>query len=122
MTDSLTIAHRLQAPAPAATPGQERARNDVLAAKAATEFEALVLAQFIAPLFASVETPAIAGGGPGQDAFGAMLQEEYAKAIAARGGLGIADAVKSALIDMQAEASVSRDGAGRAIRDEGGQP
>ncbi len=113
MTEPLAIAHRPPAQAAATvSPLAERGRNDALAAQAATDFEALVLAQFLAPLFASVETPRIAGGGPGQDAFGAMLQEEYAKAIAARGGLGIADAVKSALIDMQTEAGRSDRAAG----------
>ena len=71
--------------------------------KAAEQFEALVLAQFLAPLFASVETPALAGGGHGEKAFSGLLQEEYAKAIAARGGLGIADQVKAALIDLQSD-------------------
>lgn len=69
--------------------------------KAAEEFEALVLAQFLAPLFSSVETPGIAGGGPGDKAFAGLLQEEYAKAIAARGGFGIADQVKASLIALQ---------------------
>lgn len=72
------------------------------AGRVATEFEAMVLAQFLAPLFASVETPGLAGGGAGEKAFQSLLQEEYAKAIAARGGFGVADQVKRALIAMQA--------------------
>jgi Rod binding domain-containing protein len=71
-------------------------------ARAAQEFEALVVKELLAPLFNFVKTPGLAGGGPGEDAFTSLLQEEYAKAIAARGGFGIADQVKAALIDMQA--------------------
>ncbi len=69
--------------------------------RAAQEFEALVIAQLLAPIFSSVETPGLAGGGPGEKAFAGLLQEEYAKSIAARGGFGIADQVKAALIEMQ---------------------
>lgn len=70
--------------------------------RAAKEFEALVLSEMLAPLFNSVETPGIAGGGPGEKAFSGLLQEEYSKAIAARGGFGIADQVKATLIGLQA--------------------
>lgn len=69
--------------------------------KTARDFEAMVIAQFMAPLFNSVETPGIAGGGAGEKAFGSLLQEEYANAIAERGGFGIADQIKAALIDIQ---------------------
>lgn len=71
------------------------------ASRAAEEFEAQVVAQLLAPLLASVETPGLAGGGAGEDAFASLLHEEYAKAIAARGGFGIADHVKAALIELQ---------------------
>ena len=70
------------------------------AARTAEQFEALVIAQFLEPLFASVETPGVENGGA--DAFDAMLREQYAAAIAERGGFGIADAVRSALIEQQA--------------------
>lgn len=71
----------------------------------AKEFEALVLSQLLAPIFATVEQSALSSGGPQTDAFQTMLQDEYAKSIAARGGLGIADQVKASLIAMQANQS-----------------
>ncbi len=68
----------------------------------AEEFEALVLAQMLAPMFESAKAPGLFGGdGPEQDAFASILHEHYAKSIAARGGVGIADSVKDALIRMQ---------------------
>ena len=73
----------------------------------AKEFEAMVIAQMLQPLFASVETPGLAGGGPGQEAFESMLQEQYAEAIAERGGYGIADQVKAAMIELQASSKTS---------------
>ena len=72
------------------------------AAKSAKEFEAMVIAQLMAPIFDTVKQPGLMSGGPGEDVFGAMLQEHYASAIAERGGFGIADQVKDALIALQA--------------------
>lgn len=71
--------------------------------RAAKDFEALVLAELLAPIFDGVDSPAIAGGGgTGEKAFSSLLTQEYARTIAERGGFGVADAVKTSLIDMQA--------------------
>jgi len=82
-------------------------RDAARADAAAKEFEAVFVAQMLAPLFASVDTPAIAGGGKGEDFFKSLLQEQYARAVVERGGFGIAASVKAALIDIQARASSS---------------
>ena len=71
------------------------------AADAAKEFEAVFIAQMLAPLFNSVETPSIAGGGESEEFFKSLMQDAYAKAMAERGGFGIADQVKSELIHLQ---------------------
>jgi Rod binding domain-containing protein len=84
---------------------QSAAASEARIDRAAKEFEALVLSEMLAPLFSSVETPGIAGGGPGEKAFASLLQEQYAKVIADRGGFGIADQVKAALINLQARRS-----------------
>jgi Rod binding domain-containing protein len=68
---------------------------------AARDFEAVFLAQMLEPLFASVTTPEIAGGGKSEAFFKSLLQESYAKAFAERGGVGLADHVKLSLIDLQ---------------------
>ncbi|MEZ5895047.1 MAG: rod-binding protein [Parvularculaceae bacterium] len=73
------------------------------AERAAKDFEAVVIAQLLAPMFKSVETPAIAGGGKGQEYFNTLLQDHYAQAMAERGGFGIADQVKAALIEIQSQ-------------------
>ncbi|OFX01503.1 MAG: hypothetical protein A3E78_06830 [Alphaproteobacteria bacterium RIFCSPHIGHO2_12_FULL_63_12] len=76
-------------------------------ADAAMDFEAVFIAQMLAPLFSSVETPAIAGGGKAEEFFKSLLQESYAKAMAERGGFGIADHVKSTLINLQSAAGAA---------------
>ncbi len=69
--------------------------------RAAKDFEAVMISQMLAPLFGSVRTPGLAGGGPGEAVFAGLLNEEYAKAIAERGGFGLAESVKAALIALQ---------------------
>ena len=81
---------------------------------AAREFEAVFIAELLEPLFASVEAPAIAGGGKGEAFFKSLLQENYAKAFADRGGFGLAAHVKAALIDIQARASAAPQAENRA--------
>lgn len=81
------------------------ARDLARADAAAKEFEAVFIAQMLEPLFASVETPAIAGGGDSEAFFKSLLQESYAKSFAERGGFGLAAQVKAALLDIQARAS-----------------
>ena len=105
-------------PAPAARAEQHQAANSAAAGNAdaaatrariertARDFEAMTLQHLLAPLFQSVETPAIAGGGKHEEAFGAMLQEEYAKTIAASGGVGIADRLIEAMLALQTEIPV----------------
>jgi Rod binding domain-containing protein len=88
---------RIEASPPAAIALRDYQRAD----EAAKAFEAQMLSEMLAPLFNSAMTPEIAGGGKSEEHFRTMLQDHYAKAIAARGGLGIADAVRAALIDVQ---------------------
>ncbi len=82
-------------------------RDLARAESAAKEFEAVFIAQMLEPLFASVETPSIAGGGKSEAFFKGLLQENYAKAFAERGGFGLAAQVKAALIDIQARATAA---------------
>jgi Rod binding domain-containing protein len=81
--------------------------NIARADAAAKEFEAVFIAQMLEPLFTSVETPGVAGGGKSEAFFKSLLQENYAKAFAERGGFGLADQVKSALLDIQARAGAA---------------
>lgn len=60
--------------------------------KAAKDFEAVFLAQMFTTMGLGRE-PETFGGGFGAQAFGSLLNEAYAERIAARGGLGIAEAV-----------------------------
>jgi Rod binding domain-containing protein len=71
------------------------------AAKAAEEFEAIFIAQFLGSMFQGVRTDGPFGGGPGEEIFRSLMLEQYGKRIAADGGFGLADSVKRQLISLQ---------------------
>lgn len=72
--------------------------------KRAKEFEALFLSQMLKPVFESAGASTLFGGEtPESEAFGTLLHDEYAKAIANNGGVGLADHIKASLIALQSE-------------------
>lgn len=94
-------------PAASAGRGSQFPAAESRADAAAKDFEAVFIAQMLAPLFSSVKTPSIAGGGKSEDFFKSLMQDAYAKAMAERGGFGLADHVKSSLITLQGGAGQS---------------
>lgn len=69
--------------------------------EAAREFEAVFIAEMMKPMFEGIEVEAPFGGGKGEEVFRGMLLQEYGKITAQSGGLGFADQVKAAMIQMQ---------------------
>jgi Rod binding domain-containing protein len=77
--------------------------------KRAIEFEAIYLAQMLQPMFDGLKTEEPFGGGFGEDVWRSQQVQEYGKAIAESGRIGIADAVARQLIQAQE----AREGARR---------
>lgn len=69
--------------------------------KVATEFEAMVLGQMVGFMFEGREADPLLGGGYGEEMYKGLLISEYGKVMAQSGGVGIADAVKAQLIQLQ---------------------
>ncbi len=83
-------------PSPAADPAK--------LAKAAKDFEAMAIGQLLQPMFDTVNTADNAfGGKSGEAAWKPMLVQEFARQIAAHGGLGLAKPVYEAMRRMQGE-------------------
>jgi len=76
-------------------------KNRQAVRQAAENFEAVYLSQMLAPMFESMKSDGWFGGGPGEDIYRSMLVEEYGKAIAHTGGLGIAENVERELLRLQ---------------------
>ena len=75
--------------------------NPEEARRVATDFEAFFLSQMFQPLFSSIDPVSPFGGGPGEDIWRSMQVDEYGKAVAQAGGVGIADAVYREILRMQ---------------------
>lgn len=91
------------APAPAAQGAAPPPDRVAAARRVATQFEAMALAQFLQPMFATVDSSKSAfGGGMGEAMFRPMLVEEMARAVAADGhGIGIREAVMREILRME---------------------
>ena len=83
----------------AATARINPAAGGVLAA--AENFEAMFLAQMLAPMFETLETDGPFGGGSAEKIYRGFMVQEFGKVVARAGGVGIADRVASELLKLQ---------------------
>ncbi len=86
---------RGRAPALTKTSDPEGAR------RAAEEFEAFFLSQMFEHMFSGIEPDALFGGGQGEQVFRSMMFQEYGKAVARQGGIGLADMVQKEILKLQ---------------------
>lgn len=76
-------------------------KNNPNAMKVAKEFEAAFLGQMMQPMFTNVDAAQPFGGGMAESTYRPMLINEFANALSKRGGIGIADSVLQAMLQMQ---------------------
>ena len=69
--------------------------------KTARQFEAMVLGQMVGYMFEGVQADPLLGGGYGEEMYRGLLITEYGKVMAESGGVGIADALKKQLLQLQ---------------------
>lgn len=72
-----------------------------VARRTAEEFEAVFLAQMLEYMVAGLDTSGPFGGGHGEEVFRSLLTQEYGRAIAKAGGVGLADAVQREILRLQ---------------------
>ncbi|MCC6469550.1 MAG: rod-binding protein [Alphaproteobacteria bacterium] len=71
------------------------------AQKAAKEFEAMFLSQMFGHMFEGIKTDGLFGGGNAEKIYRSLLVDEYGKAMANAGGIGIADQVMKEILRNQ---------------------
>lgn len=69
--------------------------------KLATDFEAVFLSQMMGAMFSGDEITAYFGGGTAGEIYKSFLMDQYGKAMAQAGGIGIATEVKKELLSLQ---------------------
>jgi flagellar protein FlgJ len=72
--------------------------------KVATELEGVFLGQMLKPMFEEMNAAPPFGGGPAEDMWQSLMVDEYGKAIAQTGGIGIAKMVMDQMLKAQEEA------------------
>ena len=82
-------------------PNIRGAENLHQARKVAQEFEAVFLGQMLQPMFQNIDAAEPFGGSASDKIWKTMQVEEYGKAIAKAGGIGLADAVFREIIKTQ---------------------
>lgn len=68
---------------------------------AALDFEASFVTEMLKPMFEGIKADPMFGGGKGEEIFNGLMVDQYGKMVAERGGIGIADKVKSELLRLQ---------------------
>jgi len=88
-----------------AAPGAPVGASAAQLRKSAEDFEATALNELFEPMFDTVDmTDSQFGGGEAEKSWKPLLVQEMTKAIAAKGGLGLATPVYNALLQMQEQA------------------
>lgn len=82
-------------------PNAHHAHDIRQARKVSREFEAVFLGQMLQPMFANINAEAPFGGSPSEKMWRTMQVDEYGKAIAKAGGIGLADAVFKQILKAQ---------------------
>ena len=89
-------------PYTAASGGGARGKGSPEAAgKVAQDFEAFFVGQMLESMFQGIKSDSLFGGGSGEDMYKSLQIQEYGKAIAKTGSLGIADAVQREMLKLQ---------------------
>jgi Rod binding domain-containing protein len=82
-------------------PAPPKPEIDPKVMKAASEFETMVLAQMLQPMFEALDSDGMFGGGSGERMFRPMLVDQYAQAMSKAGGVGIAQSVAEEMMRLQ---------------------
>jgi len=82
------------------------------ALKVGHQFEQMFLSEMLRPMFDSVKTDKLFGGGHGEDMFRSLQVDEYAKAMSTQRGIGIATAVQRQILQMQEQTHAPAPAAG----------
>ncbi|MEQ8711112.1 MAG: rod-binding protein [Rhodospirillales bacterium] len=69
--------------------------------EAAKDFEAVFISSMIQPMFDSLETDGMFGGGQGEKVFRSMMVQEYGRKMVDAGGIGLADKVYEVMLKAQ---------------------
>jgi len=101
MTDAISMQTQAAMLGARRQPVMNQTADADAARKTAQDFEAFFLGQMLQPMFANISAEDPFGGGAGEDMWRQLQVDEYGKALAKNGGIGIADSVFREMLKMQ---------------------
>jgi Rod binding domain-containing protein len=109
MTDLSFDARVRTASAAAGGPAQPAAASDPAKIRqTASDFEAVFVAEMLKPMFDETDAEAPFGGGLAEDVWRSLQVQEFGKAIARSGGIGLADDIEREMLRLR-ETGIDRD-------------
>ena len=75
--------------------------DEKAARETAENFEAVFISQMLTPMFNTLSTDGLMGGGKAEGVYRDMMVDEVGKSIAKNGGLGIADSIYREILKLQ---------------------
>ncbi len=84
-------------------------RQERAAGKVAREFESLFIGMMLKSMRETVGKDSLTGGGRGEEVYRSLLDEEYARVLAERGGVGLAASLEKELV-QPSRATAQREG------------
>ncbi len=82
-------------------PSLGKKASEEQARKVARDFESFFISQMLQPMFREIKPEEPFSGGSGEDAWRSFQVDEYGKAVARSGGIGIADMVFREILKAQ---------------------
>jgi peptidoglycan hydrolase FlgJ len=98
---SLAVAQAALANKPIDAPTGVSAKTDAQLHEAAKQFESVFLSEMFGFMNEGLPTDGPFGGGNGEAMMRSVLNDQYAKSVVARGGIGISDTVYKELLAIQ---------------------
>lgn len=86
-----------------------KGKNLEEAQKTSEDFEAFFLSKTFSTMFETVSTDTMFGGGNAEKIYRSLLVDEYGKAIAKNGGIGVAGNVMDTIIKIQENMSKNEE-------------
>lgn len=97
-------------PAPASLPGQKKVDREKLK-KACTDFEALFMTRILRAMRQTVPPGGFLGNSPGKEIYQGLMDQELAKSMSRRGGIGLGEMLYRQVIQREEKSqSVPREG------------
>jgi len=93
----------LDRPAPGSQPGGKKVDREKLK-KACADFEALLLARMLKLMRQSIPQNGLLGNGPGKEIYQSLMDQELAKKMSQRGGVGLGEVLYRQVLQREEKA------------------